>query len=299
MARKTSSSSVKMSFEGTALRLPIANIQPLRPVTAAVKRTSKYAQIATAIREIGIIEPPIIARDRTSLGKYLLLDGHLRLEALKDMGVLEVVCLVSTDDEAFTYNKRVSRLAIVQEHKMILKAIERGVPEERIARALNLDVKTLQHKKRLLTGICLEAAELLKDKHIAHGTFWVLKKMAPLRQIEAAELMVAMNKYTISYGKSLLAATPQSQLVDTGKPKAVKGLTDEQMALMERESGNLERQFKMAEQSYGADHLDLVLAKGYLGKVLGNPRVVRYLTQHHREILVEFQRIAELKSAAA
>jgi len=288
-----------MSFEGTALRLPIVDIQPLRPVTAAVKRTPKYVQIATSIREIGIIEPPIIARDRSSRGKYLLLDGHLRLEALKDMGVVEVVCLVSTDDEAFTYNKRVSRLAIVQEHKMILKAIELGVPEERIARALNLDVKTLQHKKRLLTGICLEAAELLKDKHIAHGTFWVLKKMAPLRQIEAAELMVAMNKYTISYGKSLLAATPQSQLVDTGKPKAVKGLTDEQMALMERESGNLERQFKMAEQSYGADHLDLVLAKGYLGKVLGNPRVVRYLTQHHREILVEFQRIAELKSAAA
>jgi hypothetical protein len=30
--------------------------------------------------------------------------------------------------------------------------------------------------------------------------------MSPLRQIEAAELMVAMNKYTISYAKSLVAA---------------------------------------------------------------------------------------------
>lgn len=46
-------------------------------------------------------------------------------------------------------------------------------------------------------------------------------------------------------------------------------------------------------------HLDLVLAKGYLGNLLGNPRVVRYLVQNHREILVEFQKIAELKSAAA
>ena len=33
--------------------------------------------------------------------------------------------------------------------------------------------------------------------------------MVPLRQIEAAELMVAMNKYTIGYAKSLLAATPR------------------------------------------------------------------------------------------
>ena len=123
--------------------------------------------------------------------------------------------------------------------------------------------------------------------------------MAPLRQIEAAELMVAMNKYTISYAKSLLAATPQSQLAEAQKPKAIKGLTDDQMALMERESGNLEREFKMAEQSYGTDHLDLVLAKGYLTKLLGNPRVVRYLNHNHQEILTEFQRIADVEALTA
>lgn len=299
MARKSSILPVKMSFETAGLRLAIADINPLRPVTAAVKNTQKYIQIATSIQEVGIIELPVVAHDRSNRGKYLLLDGHLRLEVLKEMGVTEVVCIISTDDEAYTYNKRVSRLAIVQEHKMILKAIERGVSEERIAKTLNLDIKTLQQKKRMLTGICPEAVELLKDKHVASGTFWVLKKMAPFRQIEAAELMVAMNRYTISYGRSLLAATPQDQLVETGKPKTIKGLTDEQISLMERESGNLEREFKIAEQSYGTDHLDLVLAKGYLGNLLGNPRVVRYLVQNHREILVEFQKIAELETAAA
>jgi hypothetical protein len=71
------------------------------------------------------------------------------------------------------------------------------------------------------------------------------------------------------------------------------------MALMERESANMEREFKMAEQSYGPDHLDLVLAKGYLGKLLGNARVVRYLAQHHQEFLAEFQRIAELETTLA
>ena len=39
---------------------------------------------------------------------------------------------------------------------------------------------------------------------------------------------------------------------------------------MERELGNLDREFRIAEQSYGTDHLDLVLANGYLGKLLGN-----------------------------
>jgi hypothetical protein len=78
-----------------------------------------------------LVEPPAVARDPKQPGTLLLLDGHLRIEILKDLGETEVESLVSTDDEAFTYNKRISRLAAVQEHKMILRAIERGVPEEK------------------------------------------------------------------------------------------------------------------------------------------------------------------------
>jgi ParB-like chromosome segregation protein Spo0J len=299
MARRVATSIVKMAFEEIELRVAIAHIQPLKLVSSAIKKTPKYVQIAASIREVGIVEPPVVARDRSEPGKYLLLDGHLRIDVLKDMGETDVTCLVSIDDEAFTYNKRVNRLAIIQEHRMILKAVERGVPEERIAKALNVDVQSIVRKRRLLDGICAEVAEILKEKHIAIHTFTELRKMAPLRQIEAAELMVAMNKYTTSYAKSLLAATPQAQLVEADKPKHVRGLSDEQMALMERESVNLEREFRIAEKSYGTDHLDLVLTNGYLGKLLGNARVVRYLAQHHRDILTEFQKLAEMETVAA
>jgi hypothetical protein len=299
MARKIADASVRMAFEEVGQQIAIADIQPLRKTSATVKKTPKYAQIAASIKEVGIVEPPIVARDRSERGKYLLLDGHLRIEILKEIGETEVTCLISTDDEAFTYNRRVNRIAIVQEHKMILKAVERGVPEERIAKALNVNVAEIRRKRRLLDGICPEAADLLKDKHVPINTFTELRKMAPMRQMEAAELMVAMNKYSVTYAKSLVAATPQDQLVDSAKRKIIRGLTENQMALMERESANLEREFKMAEQSYGVDHLDLVLAKGFLATLLGNARVVRYLTQNHREILLEFQKIAELESSAA
>jgi ParB-like chromosome segregation protein Spo0J len=299
MGRKPATSIVTMAFEETELRIAIADIQPLKLVSDVVKGTAKYAQIAASIRQIGIVEPPVVARDRGEPGKYLLLDGHSRIEVLKDMGETDVVCLVSTDDEAFTYNKHVNRIAPIQEHRMILKAVERGVSQERIAKALNVDVQSIRRKRHLLDGICAEVAEILKDKHIAIQTFIELRKMMPLRQIEAAELMVAMNKYTISYANSLLAATPESQLVESTKPKRVKGLSEEQIALMEHESVNLEREFRIAEKSYGADHLDLVVTVGYLGKVIGNARVVRYLAQHHREILAEFQKLAGMEAAAA
>jgi ParB-like chromosome segregation protein Spo0J len=288
-----------MGFEAESRRIALSDIKPLKAVAVSVKKTPKYAQIVASIGQVGIVEPPVVARDPDAPGKYLLLDGHLRIEALKDMGETHVACLISIDDEAFTYNKRVNRIAIIQEHRMIIKAIERGVSEQRIAKSLNVDVANIRRKKRLLEGICSEAIEILSDKHIAFHAFAELKKLAPLRQIEAAELMVAMNKYTIGYAKSLVVATTQSQLAEGYKPRAIKGVSEEQRALMERESANLDREFRIAEQSYGTDHLDLVLANGYLGKLINNARVVRYLAQHHQEILGEFQKLAAVEAAAA
>ena len=140
---------------------------------------------------------------------------------------------------------------------------------------------------------------MLKDKHIALNAMGMLRRMAPLRQIEAAELMIAMNKFTANYAQSLLAATPRTQLVEPDKPKRVKGLTDKQVALMQRESANLDRQFKLIEKSYGTDHLDLVLVNGYVGKLLGNAKVVRFLAQHYADILLEFQKQIDVKITAA
>ena len=116
---------------------------------------------------------------------------------------------------------------------MILKAIEAGVPEDRIAKALDVDVGSIRRKRILLDGICPEAVELLKDKHVPLQSFGELKKMLPVRQVEAAHLMVAMNKYSHNYARSLVGATPASELVDANKPKRVAGLSDDQIALME------------------------------------------------------------------
>ena len=82
---------------------------------------------------IGRNDIDVVGRDLSPI--LNLLDGHLRIQVLKDSGIQAVVCLVATDDEAYTYNKRVNRLAIIQEHRMILTALQKGVSEERLARA--------------------------------------------------------------------------------------------------------------------------------------------------------------------
>lgn len=290
---------VGRAFEAAGVRVPLDRIHPLRAVGAKIRRSPKYLQIAASIAEVGIVEPPIVVRHPAERGRFLLLDGHLRMDVLRERGAVDVLCLVATDDEAFTYNKRISRLAAVQEHRMILQAVERKVSEERLARALNIDMSTLRQKKRALNGVCPEAVEILKDKPVSLGVFALLKRMAPLRQIEAAEMMVGMNRYAKGYVHALLAATPEAQLAPDAKPKAVKGLSAEQVTLMERETAQLDREIKVAEQSYGPDHLRLVLARGYVAKLVANARISRWLQQHQPEVLAEFRKIAEADTAAA
>jgi len=290
--------SVVSAFQRTPIALRFSEIETLREVTPQIKKSAKYAQIAASISEVGLIEPPVVAHHPAMPGRYLLLDGHLRVDILRDQGRDSISCLLATDDEAFTYNKRISRLAAIQEHRMILKLVEKKVPESRIARSLNIDISTLQTKKRMLVGICAEAVEILKDKPVSAKVFGVLRSMRPLRQIEAAELMTTMNRYTDGYMRALLAATPQAQIIAEAKPKSTKGLTDDQKVMMERESAQLDREVKLAHLAYGADHLLLVVARGYLARLLANARIVRFLTHQRPEFLIEFRRIAEIDTMA-
>jgi hypothetical protein len=284
-------------FEDECVRLPTVTLLPVKALRHNVKASTKYQQIAASIHEVGLVEPPVVCR--TGDGLYLILDGHIRIEILKDMGVSEVECLVSTDDEAFTYNKRISKLSAVQEHNMVVRAIARGVPEQKLAKALSINLSSLRRRTNLLHGICAEAVSLLKDRQCPMAVFEILKKMRPLRQIEAAELLVNANNYTVSYVSAILAGTPQAQLLDGDKAKKVKGVTPEAMARMERELANLQEAITSIQDTYGREHLQLTVVKAYVARLLGNARVVRYLTQHRPSFLQEFEAIAEATSTLA
>ena len=101
---------------------------------------------------VGVIEPLVVYPETGKSGLHTLLDGHVRLDVLHALGETTATCLVSTDDESCTYNHRVNRLAPIQEVRMILQAIEAGVPEERIAKALNVTPKTIRDSMNRLSG---------------------------------------------------------------------------------------------------------------------------------------------------
>ena len=130
---------VKLAFERESAVVAVGNLVPLKMLRPGTKDTKKYSQIVRSIRAIGLVEPPVVTPNPHESGTYFLLDGQLRIEALKDLGITEVECIISTDDETYTYNKKVNRIVPVQEHRMIMRAVERGVSEAQIAEALGWD----------------------------------------------------------------------------------------------------------------------------------------------------------------
>ena len=231
-----------------------------------------------------------------------MLDGHVRLDIAKSLGHETLFCLVSRDDEGFTYNHKVSHLSPIQEHFMILRAIKNGVSEERIARALNVDPVTIRRKRDLLTGVCPEAVELLKNRHAFAAAIREVKRVKPMRQIEMVELMAASNNFTAVYAKCIVAATPPEMLLEPPSEDAdtkVHGLGVEDISRMRSEMFGLERDFKMVQEEYGQNMLNLVVVVAYVRRLLDNATVVRYLSRSEPDMLNEFRKIVDTSDLRA
>lgn len=284
---------IKQGFQEKLIEIGVEELLPTKNISIHAMKCRKYGQVLSSIREVGLIEAPVVAPLKKGKG-YLLLDGHLRIMALKELGVEYVSCLISTDDETYTYNKYINRLSAIQEHRMIMKAIQSGVSEEKLARALNLDISTIRNKKCLLEGICPEAVELLKDKAVPEPVFRVLKKMKAPRQINAAMLMNDQNKFTSNYAKALLDATPANQLVNKGRPKKETPAILARQARLEEESLALSREIGSLKEQYGTAMIDMTSMQAYLKSLLGNEAVAKYLRELHGPIHDKFKEIAEL-----
>ena len=285
-----------LGFIPEVIVVALDNLLPSRKTPAGLITSRKYRQIVASIAEIGLIEPLSVAPASAGTGQHLLLDGHIRLIALRELGHTEAPCLIAKDDESYTYNARINRISTIQEHYMIRRAIDRGVSPNRLAIALGIDVSTIHRKATLLEGVCKEAAELLKDREFTTNVSRVLRLMKPLRQVECVELMTGANNLTTTYADALLAATPADMLVDGKKPKKRAGLTQEEMSRMEREMANVQGQYKLAVEDYGQDVLNQQLARAYLAKLLENKAVIRYLKQQYSEVLEQFKSIVETTS---
>lgn len=279
---------IKAAFEKHVVVLPLDIIVPQREARKRYLNGDFYKQLESSLKQVGLIEPLVVYPRGPA--DYLLLDGHLRLEILKSMGAKEVKCLLSTDDESYTYNRHVNHIPPIAQHFMLLEALKTGLTEERIAAALDISLESIRTKRDMLNGICPEAVQILIDKHVSPKVFFILRKMKPVRQVEAAEHMVAGGTYTLPFAKALLAVTKPEMLECNGtSSKKLQATSTAARSMLEDENEFLLRDLKTVEESYGTDVLTLTVASGYLDRLLNNPKIERYMARNHADILQAIQ----------
>jgi hypothetical protein len=285
-----SGSPVKAAFEKQIVLLPIDIVVPQKEITKNHRNGEFYRQLTASLKHIGLIEPLVVFP--RGPGDYLLLEGHMRLEILKSMGVREVKCLLSTDDEAYTYNRHVNHIPAIAQHFMLLEALNTGLTEERIAAALAVSLESIRVRRDLLNGICPEVVQILIDKSVSPQVFGILRKMKPVRQIEAAEHMVAGGTYTVPFAKALLAVTKPELLESAAaSSKRLQATSIAARSMLEEENEFLLRDLKSVEESYGTDVLTFTVTCGYIDRLLKNPKIERYLERHHLDILQTLQKL--------
>ena len=152
---------------------------------------------------------------------------------------------------------------------------------------------SIREEKSLLDGICPDAAEILKNRKFQVGTVRAIKQMKPIRQVEMVELMVAANNFSRTYAWALLMATPAEQLKEPEKKKMIGELTDDERRRMELELENLRLDMKSVQEDYGANVVRLVVANGYVMRLLDVDRIVQYLGRNHADLLAEMQAVTE------
>jgi len=271
---------VRSAFQRETVELPLDVLRPHRPLVASATHCRKFLQVLASVATVGLVEPIVVVPEHDVEGRYLILDGRLRLEALRRLGKGVATCLLATEDEAYTYNRHVNRLTAGQDARMIAQAVRRGVPQERIAAVLGVDERTVKAKVKLLKDICPDAAALLADRNCPAATYEILKRLRPLRQLEAAELMCSQSNFSSAFATAIKLPTPPKPLMPSATNRSGDAdVAQEQMDRLQREIASLQPKLTDVEERYGLEHLHLAVSVSYVSSLLKNASVHDWLTK--------------------
>lgn len=281
----------KLGFKSETVQLSVAELHPMFPRKISFKQSKSYRKILSSIREIGIIEPLVVI-DRG--GRYFIKDGVLRWYALKELEIEKVECLIGTDSDVYTYNKRVNQLTPIQAHDMIDKAIKNGVDPDKIASTLNVSRHWVNQMGTLIEGLDRSIVKKLERRVMTKSLILELKKVHHDRQKEILLQAERADNYSLKYIKALIIATPADQrkapLIGS---KYVNVKEQEELG---RQLRMMEQEFRKASETFRDNTFMLVKLSGYIRQLLANDNVREFLGENYPDILVEFEKISNDKS---
>ena len=278
---------IEIGFETDIRLIALTQILRKQEIAPKIRTSQKYQQVLSTIRHAGVVEQIVVFPSVEQPGFYKLLDGDARLDVLLSLGATEAYCLISKTEETFTYNYRTNHLSPIQEHYMILKAIDKGVREEDLAQALNVNVSHIRAKRDLMNGICPEAVSIMKDHPFAPIVIRILRKMKPTQQITAVQQMIRLGNFSERMATHILITTPPDLLAEGKRAKQAEQLSSESLTEMRAAMENSREQQEEIRGALGITSISLNRVCSHYEKMLRNPRILKHLQKHHPKLLEE------------
>lgn len=164
----------------TEIPLRMIHANPAQP--RKVFSEEELAELASSIREFGVIQPVLVKKDR--LGGYLLIAGERRTKAAAMAGLETIPALIREEDErniallALVENVQRENLNYIEEayaYKNLMD--EHGLTQQEIARQVGKKQSTISNKVRLLS-LPPDIREVLADQKLTERHARALLKIS-------------------------------------------------------------------------------------------------------------------------
>lgn len=250
------------------LELKASQLAPSASFSPEHRNLPEYRTLGRSLRSFGMIMPLVV--HPLPDGRFKILDGNKRFY-LRHRRTETIACVVATDDE-LGHNRRSGYLSALAKHDLTLRALARH-SIDRVALALGVHVDAIERSRDLLNGLCEEALTLLRDKNVTLMAIEALREMKRGRQKQAAELMIALNRFSGSTALCLTSDFSDRVLLKPCDPRLSTHQIDQMGADVEvvlKESKNVLR-------SYGTNVLELTIFGRYIELLLVNERIASFI----------------------
>ena len=144
-----------IQLENTILQVPIEDIIPNRFQPRLSFDDASLADLASSIKEHGIIQPLVLRRKND---KYEIIAGERRFKAAKMAGLVSVPAVISNLDDnasaevAIVENIQRKDLTAIEEARSYQALLDKGyMTQDELARKMGLSQSAISNKLRLLT----------------------------------------------------------------------------------------------------------------------------------------------------
>lgn len=271
-------SNIKTAFDLKPIIVKFDNIIETAP-RKNFRNLRSFSVILSSLKKVGLLEPLVVCKSEIR-DKYKLMNGHLRMYAMKELGICESVCIVAKENERYTFDAEVNYLNPLQRSRMIRKAVREGVSPKEIADTFGIEERKIKDIMNISADIDPAVMEILKKCNVSERTIKIISKVKPYRQIQIAQFMLDSNNFSSSLAKALYLSSPESDMIVKPRFNSKTKINAETISKLNTEVEVTSEQLKFAEEQYAINIHTFVTAIGFMKRILDNQNIDNYITRH-------------------